>query len=349
MAVVRPMKRVGSDLRAMTSAEVTQIIDECIRLYGNNPGISLTVTSDAAATSFEQKLATLIDRRLPAGPANISSSPNPSPGSAPSFVEVNYINTLQRYEYGSTDFPYKKRSTSSYQNYSYPLFYVDTPPYNGINPPFTPYLRAMSWVDMYDTFISSALTRLASGTTTPAENAGTYFVSTATSETDATLVSSTPIAKDTISDISEFATGSLPEVEDQPDAAETSWYLHRVNAAAEGPVPLPVTMFGDNDDFKTLDKPKFRDMLLDLMQYWAYDPANSTNTSIRYQYGTSAFLTSQGMNQRGSGITDTYTTNYFERTGQNAPDPNATEYYSQQVPTGVASVQSTNYLGIGLF
>jgi len=349
MAVVRPMKRVGSDLRAMTSAEVTQIIDECIRLYGNNPGISLTVTSDAAATSFEQKLATLIDRRLPAGPANISSSPNPSPGSAPSFVEVNYINTLQRYEYGSTDFPYKKRSTSSYQNYSYPLFYVDTPPYNGINPPFTPYLRAMSWVDMYDTFISSALTRLATGTTIPAENAGTYFVSTATSETDATLVSSTPIAKDTISDISEFATGSLPEVEDQPDAAETSWYLHRVNAAAEGPVPLPVTMFGDNDDFKTLDKPKFRDMLLDLMQYWAYDPANSTNTSIRYQYGTSAFLTSQGMNQRGSGITDTYTTNYFERTGQNAPDPNATEYYSQQVPTGVASVQSTNYLGIGLF
>ena len=349
MAVVRPMKRVGSDLRAMTSAEVTQIIDECIRLYGNNPGISLTVTSDAAATSFEQKLATLIDRRLPAGPANISSSPNPSPGSAPSFVEVNYINTLQRYEYGSTDFPYKKRSTSSYQNYSYPLFYVDTPPYNGINPPFTPYLRAMSWVDMYDTFISSALTRLATGTTIPAENAGTYFVSTATSETDATLVSSTPIAKDTISDISEFATGSLPEVEDQPDAAETSWYLHRVNAAAEGPVPLPVTIFGDNDDFKTLDKPKFRDMLLDLMQYWAYDPANSTNTSIRYQYGTSAFLTSQGMNQRGSGITDTYTTNYFERTGQNAPDPNATEYYSQQVPTGVASVQSTNYLGIGLF
>ena len=338
MAIVRPMKRVGSDLRAMTSAEVTQIIDECIRLYGNNPGISLTVTTDAAATSFEQKLATIIDRRLPAGPANISASPNPSPGAAPSFVEVNYINTLQRYEYGSTDFPYKKRSTSSYQNYSYPLFYVDTP---------TQYLRAMSWVDMYDTFISSALTRLASGTTTPAENAGTYFVSTATSETDATLVSSTPIAKDTISDISEYL-DDLPEVEDQPDAAETSWYLHRVNAAAEGPVPLPVTMFGD-DGLRTLDKPKFRDMLLDLMQYWAYDPANSTNTSIRYQYGTSTFLTGQGMNQRGSGITDTYTTNYFERTGQNAPNPSATEYYSQQVPTGTATVQSTNYLGIGLF
>ena len=339
MAVVRPMKRVGSDLRAMTSAEVTQIIDECIRLYGNNPGISLTVTSDAAATSFEQKLAALIDRRLPAGPANISPSPNPSPGSAPSFVEVNYVNTLQRYEYGSTDFPYKKRSTSSYQNYSYPLFY-DV----GAN-----YLKSMSWVDMYDTFIKQALIRLATGTTTPAENAGTYFVSTATSETDATLVSATPIVKDTISDISEFATGDLPEVEDQPDAAETSWYLHRVNAASEGPVPLPVTMFGDNDDFKTLDKPKFRDMLLDLMQYWSYDPANSTNTSIRYQYGTSAFLTSQGMNQRGSGITDTYTTTYTERTGQNAPNPNATEYYSQQVPTGVASAQSTNYLGIGLF
>ena len=339
MAIVRPMKRVGSDLRAMTSAEVTQIIDECIRLYGNNPGISLTVTADSAVGAYEAKLGAIVDRRLPAGVANISASPNPSPGAPPAFVEVNYVNTLQRYEYGSTDFPYKKRSTSSYQNYSYPLFYNES----------SNYLRAMSWVDAYDTFISPALTRLASGTTTPAENAGTYFVSTATSETDATLVSSTPIAKDTISDVSEFATGDLPEVEDQPDAAETSWYLHRINAAAEGSVPLPVTMFGSNDDFKTLDKPKFRDMLLDLMQYWAYDPANSTNTSIRYQYGTSAFLTGQGMNQRGSGITDTYTTTYSERTGQDVPDPNGTEYYSQQVPTGTASVQSTNYLGIGLF
>ena len=108
-------------------------------------------------------------------------------------------------------------------------------------------------------------------------------------------------------------------------------------------VPLPVTMFGSNNDFKTLDKPKFRDMLLDIMQYWAWDPANATSTAIRYQYGDAAYLSGQGMNQRGSGITDTYTTNYFERTGQNAPDPNATEYYSQQVPTGVASVQSTNY------
>jgi len=356
MAVVRPMKRVGSDLRAMTSAEVTQIIDECIRLYGNNPGISLTVTSDAAATSFEQKLATLIDRRLPAGPANISSSPNPSPGSAPSFVEVNYINTLQRYEYGSTDFPYKKRSTSSYQNYSYPLFYVDTPPYNGINPPFTPYLRAMSWVDMYDTFISSALTRLATGTTIPAENAGTYFVSTATSETDATLVSSTPVAKDTISDYAAFAAGDLPEVEDQPDAAETSFYLHRVNSAAEGPVPLPLTLFenergqyGIQQDFKTLDKPKFRDMLLDLMQYWAYDPANVYNTAIRYQYGNATYLSGLNMNQRGTGVTDTYTINYYERTGQDAPNPNATAYYSQQVPTGAATVHTTYFLGIGLF
>ena len=342
MAVVKPMKRVGSDLGVMTSAEVTQIINECIRLYGSNPGISLTVTPDAISDPLiESKLGTLVDRRLPAGPVSTSSSPGPTAGTPPSHISVNYINTLQRYEWGvanSNSFPYKNRAGSSYQNYSYPVYYHS----GGA-------IQAMSWVDMYDTFIEPALTRLATGTTTPAENAGTYFVSTATSETDATLVSSTPIAKDTISDISEFATGSLPEVEDQPDAAETSWYLHRVNAAAEGPVPLPITIFGDNDDFKTLDKPKFRDMLLDLMQYWAYDPANSTNTSIRYQYGTSAFLSGQGMNQRGSGITDTYTTNYFERTGQNAPDPNATEYYSQQVPTGVASVQSTNYLGIGLF
>ena len=339
MAVVRPMKRVGSDLGVMTSAEVTQIIDECIRLYGNSPGVSLTVTPDAAATSYEQKLGTLIDRRMPAGPVQSSSIPNVAGTSvAPSaYIAVNYINTLQRYEYESTAFPYKDRAGSSYQSYSYPVFYDHN----------SNYIRAMSRVDIYDTFISPALTRLASGTTTPADNAGTYFVATSTLQPDASLVSSTPVAKDTISDITAFATGSLPEIVDQPDAAETSWYLHRVNTPSEGTVPLPLTIF--DEGLKTLDKPKFRDMLLDLMQYWSYDPANSTNTSIRYQYGTSAYLTSQGMNQRGSGITDTYTTTYSERTGQDVPDPNGTEYYSQQVPTGTASVQSTNYLGIGLF
>ena len=350
MAVVRPMKRVGSDLGVMTSAEVTQIIDECIRLHGNNPGISLTVTPDAVSDpSNETKLGTLIDRRLPAGPVSTSSSPGPTPGTAPSYISVNYINTLQTYEWGvvnSNSFPYKDRGGSSYQNYSYPIHY---------NPAGA--IQAMSWVDMYDTFIEPALTRLASNTTTPAENAGTYFVSTATSETDATLVSSTPIAKDTISDVAAFAAGDLPEVEDQPDAAaEINFYLHRVNSLAEGPVPLPLTMFkndrgqyGIQQDFKTLDKPKFRDMLLDLMQYFAYDPANIYDTSIRYQYGPASYLSSLSMNQRGSGITDTYTINYVERTGQNAPNPNATAYYSQQVPTGVATVQSTNYLGIGLF
>ena len=342
MAVVRPMKRVGSDLRAMTSAEVTQIIDECIRLYGNDPGISLTVTSDAVSDPLiETKLGTLIDRRLPAGPLSTSSSPPAPAGTAPSHLTVNYINTLQRYEWGvanSNSFPYKDRAGSSYQNYSHPIYY-----HSGA------VIQAMSWVDMYDTFIEPALTRLASATTVPADNAGTYFVSTSTSETDATLVSSTPIAKDTISDYAAFAAGDLPEVIDQPDATETNWYLHRVNSPAEGSVPLPLTIFGDDGDFRTLDKPKFRDMLLDLMQYWAYDPANVYDTAIRYQYGTASYLSGLNMNQRGSGITDTYTINYFERTGQDAPNPNATAYYSQQVPTGTPTVQSTNFLGIGLF
>ena len=46
------------------------------------------------------------------------------------------------------------------------------------------YIRSMTWVDIYDTFILPALTRLGSATTTPADNAGTYFVSTSTTETD---------------------------------------------------------------------------------------------------------------------------------------------------------------------
>jgi|GEM_PF-3633697 len=342
MAVVKPLKRVGSDLRVMSAAEVTNIIDEIIRIYGNDPGVSLEVTDDSPDGSlFEFKLGTLIDRRLRASTAISRSSgaySNPSGlTSVPTYNAVNYIRVLTELNWRSS-FPYKDRSGSTYANHSYPLFYDED----------NNYIKAMSWIDIRDTFIQPAIERLVSSTTVPADNAGTYFVSTSLSESDATLMSSTPIAIDTTEDINAFSVGDLPEALDQVNVvSQTEFYLHRVNAVSHVDFNLPVVSWSIDDHIKTIDRDVFRDMLKDLIKYWSVDPANVWDKAIRYQFGTSSYLSGFDFNTRGTGITDTYVLNYIERQDQNAPDPNASIYYAQNVPTGTPSIESTNFLGIG--
>ena len=340
MAVYRPLKRVGSDIQVMTEAEYNLIIDEVIRLYGTDPGVQLSVTSNAASGSYETKLGTLIEYRLQAGAAISSSSPISSPAGAPipGYLPVRYDLTLQTMTWQSS-FPYKDRPGSVYANHSHPVAMNAT----GSS------IQAASWYSFYETFIAPALTRLATGTSiSPSEHAGTYFISTSQSETNATLISSTPVFTDTISDYAAFASGSLPEPLDQPDSTVTRFFLHRVNPPTQADFPLPLVLWGPDNQLKTIDRSVFQQRLLDFVQYWSVDPFNLTSTSIRYQYGSSAYLTTNGLVSRGTGLTDTYTSTYTERLDQNAPNPNATVYYAQNVPTSAATVQSTKYLGIGL-
>ena len=341
MEVYRPLKRVGSDIQVMTEAEYNLIIDEVIRLYGTDPGVQLSVTSDAASGAYESKLGTLIEYRLQAGSAISRSSPysNPAGAPVPTYLPVSYGLTLQTLAWQSS-FPYKDRPGSVYANHSHPVQYYG--PGNSIQPG--------SWYSFYETFIAPALTRLATGTSiSSGEHAGTYFISTSLAVADATLVSTTPVFTDTVSDYSAFASGSLPEATDQPDATVTRFFLHRVNPPTQADFPLPLVLWGPVNQLKTIDRSVFQQMLLDFVRYWAVDYSNLTSTAIRYQYGSSSYLTTNGLVSRGTGLTDTYTSTYTERLDQNAPNPNATVYYAQNVPTATATVQTTKYLGIGLY
>ena len=338
MAVIRPLKinEPSGDLQEMTSAEVQLIINEVIRLYANDPGIVLSVTSGPDdGTGWQYKLSTITDNRLQASEAATASFPFPTPGSV-SYKAVAYdetlLNMVWRYP-----FPYKNRAGSAYTGLSYPIFYNDA----------SGYVKAAGWQDMVDTFIKPALQSLSGTTLTPEAAGGTYFISTNTSETDATLVSGDAIAKDTIADITAFQSGSLPEVVDQPENSSTiDYYLHRINAPSEFAYTLPAVII-DNQNFKTIPKNLFQDMMLDLVQYWSVQGA-SQNIALRYQYGSTAFLNGQGMIARGTGIGDTYASGQIIRQDQNAPNPNATIYYAQSVPDGTATLQTTTYLGIGL-
>ena len=338
MAVIRPLKinEPSGDLQEMTSAEVQLIINETIRLYANDPGIVLTVTSDSDdGSGFEYKLSTITDNRLQASPAATSGAPFPTPGSV-SYKAVAYNETLLDMTW-RTGFPSKDRGGSAYTGLSYPIFYNDA----------SGYVKAAGWQDMVDTFIKPALQSLSGTTLTPEAAGGTYFISTNTSETDATLVSGGVIARDTIADITAFQTGSLPEAIDQPENSSTiDFYLHKINAPSEFSYTLPAVMVS-NQNFKTIPKTIFQEMMLHLIQ-WSTMHGASQNLALRYQYGSSAFLSGIGYNTRGTGITDSYASNQIIRQEQDFPDPNGTIYYAQSVPDGVASVQTTSYLGVGI-
>ena len=333
MAVIRPLKLSASgDLIEMSSGEVQLLINDAIRLYGTAPGIELSYDQGSDdGSGFQYKLAAITENRLQASPLASGSSPWPTPA-ASTYVTTSYDSMLLNMTW-RTPFPYKDRAGSSYVNQSYPIYYHA----DGI-------VKAASWVDIKDTIIAPALTSLASSAITPAAAAGTYFVSTNTSETDATLVSPNPIAKDTQADIADFATGSLPETQDQPDNSLTvDYYLHRVNVPAEVPFIVPAVTLDPEHSINTMSRSVYQDMILHLMQWFAVWGA-SYNLALRYQTGTLAYLTSIGYNTKGSGMTDTYTSTYTQRYEQ----PNSSTYYSQNVPSGTPSVQTINYLGVGL-
>lgn len=316
----------------MSSGEVQLLINDAIRLYGTAPGIELSYDQGSDdGSGFQYKLAAITENRLQASPLASGSSPWPTPA-ASTYVATSYDSMLLNMTW-RTPFPSKNRAGSSYVNQSYPIYYHA----DGI-------VKAASWVDIKDTIIAPALTSIASSAITPAEAAGTYFVSTNTSETDATLVSPNPIAKDTQADIAAFASGSLPETQDQPENSLTvDYYLHRVNAPAEVSFDIPAVILDPTHSINTMSRHVYQDMILHLMQWFAVWGA-SYNLALRYQTGTSAYLAGIGYNTRGTGITDTYTSTYIRRYEQ----PNSSTYYSQNVPSGTPSVQTINYLGVGL-
>lgn len=314
MAIRRPLKLHSGNLRDMTTAEVELIVDEVIRQYGENPSITLQVLSGTG------DLNPITERRATAGALAIASFPWPS-AEAIGSTEVTYENTKQMIPL--LDFPYRNTGSKNYENFSYPVYRTAGGD-----------IQAMDRTDIYDTFIQPAIAKLTLGSTTPEGQAGTYFISTSTIETGATLVNFIPVAKDTISDIAAFNAGSLPENLDQPDANETNFWVHRVDPVAGVNYTTPVCLKIDTSDLQAVPKPFFGSMLQDLVRYHAAQ-------TIRYNYYLSTD-TSFGV-ARGTGITDSYTTNSTTRFEQ----PNATTYYAQNVPSGTPTVQRTYYLRLG--
>ena len=312
MAIRRPLKLDSGNLKDFTVAEMDSVVDEIVRQYGQSPSIALTINQGNG------NLTQLGDTRAIAGALATGSSPWPSSDPA-STTSVTYNNTVQTIT--SQTFPY--RTGTNWANFSYPVYRTATG-----------HIQAMDPTDIFDTFMTPTLAKLSLGTTTAEGQAGTYFISTNQTESGATQIGSAPVAVDTNADITAFASGSLPETQDQPTTANQFW-LHRIDPVSDVDFIAPVSLKIDTSDLQTMPKVTFGQMAQALINHYA-------STTLRYNYYVSTD-TSFG-NARGTGITDTYTTGSTERYEQ----PNSSTYYSQTVPSGTPTVQSTHFLRVGL-
>ena len=112
-------------------------------------------------------------------------------------------------------------------NHEYPLYLYNPDGEEGED--INTHLRAMTISDFYDTFVAPVLTQFGGGGQT-AQKGGTYFLTTSASPSNASLVSSTPVAINKVSDTAAYTNTGIPEAVEQ--TIDTNYYLAKVDYAA---------------------------------------------------------------------------------------------------------------------
>ena len=91
MAARRPLYNDSGNLREMSSAQITQLVNRCVYAYGSSPSALLTVVSNSGS------LTGMSDTRLQAGAAASRSDRFPTEGETaePSTVTVAFDKITQ--------------------------------------------------------------------------------------------------------------------------------------------------------------------------------------------------------------------------------------------------------------
>ena len=307
MAIRTPLYNNSGNLQQMTTAMVTEIVQQTVYQYSTDPSVALSVVSSGGS------LTGLSDTRLQAGSQSTSATSAPSEATTaePSVITVSYDKITSTSSGGSA-------TTDSGK--TFPV-YLD-----GLNN-----IQAMTHQDMLDTFIHPAIDLLASAST-GTDQAGTYQISTSASLSGNTEVSgaSTAVFVDTRANTGAYTSGSIPETLDQPTTIN-SYYLQRINGT-DNSYTLPMIIDSSNH-LQVSPESTFETILKNMVKYSA---VNDSGFTISYSINGSG-------NNRGSGMVDTRldgSGNYQTRF------VNANDYRAQEFPNGTAQTISTYFLKI---
>ena len=293
----------GSDnMQEFTAVQNTTNQSQAIYQYSTDPSVTLTVGSGSS-------IGTRADTRLLAGVATSHPSSFQTPASTTTNT-INFTNIGQNVA-SVTD-------PSDTNNVAYPVYYDGTD------------IVSMSKTDFQDTFIKPSILTMVQTTSTGADQAGTYTISTGTSLADHTNISGTPIYTDTRADSDAYTESGVPETLDQPQTVN-NYYLHRRNGT-DNIASCTVPMFADTSgNLETYTDAEWQTLLKNEIRRVA---ASLSGHQIRYVTDTTSTY------YRGTGMADT------KRSGQIQRNRliNTDDYRSQFMPADGLTTINTYYL-----
>ena len=307
MAVRKPLYLDSGNIKEMTTAMVTEIVNQSVYQYSLNPSVVLSVVGSGGT------LSALTDTRLQAGAISNSSSsfPDEATTEEPQTVTVSYdkISSTNTSVTATTD-----------TGITFPVFS------NSGN------IQAMDLQDVKDTFLHPAIDLLSAGTQNALQG-GTYTIHSNSSLAGGTLVSNTPIFVDTKADISAYTSGTIGSHALDNPTTVNSYYLHRLTGNNNS-YTQPLHIRSDND-LQTYTSSTFESLL----QGWVRQTATSSaeGYKISYNLGTSGLGTN-----RGTGIANTVLNGSGDYQTRQVGD----DYRSQEFPNGTAQTVETYYLRI---
>jgi len=322
MATRIPLYEVSGNLREMSTSMVDSIINQVVYQYSLNPSVALSVVSSGG------NLGTITDTRKKSGTAatqagdgtsgddGLAEYPPESATGEPQTVTVSYsrINRTTTTVSPTAD---TGKTWPVYRNTS-------------------DHVQAMSLQDVKDTFLHPAINLLTAATTTT-QQAGTYFISSATSVSGATRISSTPVFTDTKANVSGYLASNIGTQGTTQDVFTTvkNYYLYRVNGSAPS-FTLPYYI-NEDENIQQYTSTTFNS----LVQGWIrYTAASSTDGyKITYSLGSSGSGYVRGSGMANSVLTGVTGLRAYRKVNDN-------DYRAQEFPNGTLNTANTYYLRI---
>ena len=333
MTVRRPLvydagpANTSGTFRHLTDAELLEWQTAIIDVYAADPSSVLSVVSGSGTIS-----PTMSDTRLQAGAALQGSDgftttfPNSSQTGDVSTVTVNFDKVSGTFDTSNTG--------EEDSGYNFPLYFNED----------TGSIQPMNLTDLVDSIIEPTIDLLVAATESET-TAGTYTISSSTSETGYTEVSgaNTAIFIDTRANSGAYTAAGIPETQDQSTTVN-SYYLHRRNAGST--TPSTQLLYLDN---AYADPTNVKDY--DIRQYSIAEATTLLATWLKvyagevsgYKITYSITTDGSGGNARGTSMVDTKLngSGVFSTTLAGLDD-----YRAQEFPNGSQATVTTYTLRV---
>ena len=256
MAIRTPLKIDSTNLKEMTAANITTIVNRMVYLYFTDPSVTLSYVANSGS------LASMNDTRTQASAATSHASSFQTAGAVATItVTHDRINE-------STASPANPADTGFIK---YPI-YTD-----GGN------IKAMSKTDMYETFTAPAIDAIIA--------AQPYKIHTSTTvPTGYTLVSSTAVFSDTRANVGAYTAAGIGETRDQPTTI-SNYYLHKRTGSLAAYTNLPLYI-DSNQNLKEYTTAEFDAVLNEVIRYAS---VHLTSNKLRFYIGGSGTTCGTGM------------------------------------------------------